>query len=400
MKPLVEVLGPWLKNNGDGLMLWSVHEHFAGAADVCVSSTLGLDRLPDEPRLLRSRLPAEGATFMRALAAADPRWVLGLCRDTLAVRGASAGRLAGRGFADGRRTALLVDCSGYAYGDPWSLHRVRERTAYYSRLRAYGARIAVLPQAFGPFENPETREAVSGLLGLADLVFARDPDSRAHLERLALPPTTAVESAPDVTHLLAGEPPDDPAAWRRRVCIVPNARMLDKASDADRAGYEAFVGRTIEAVRASGLEPVLLVHEDNDMPLARRLAEGAPGGVGVVHENARRSKGMIGASHALVASRFHACVSGLAQAVPTIGTSWSHKYERLFEDYGCPDLVVATGGDPRTHAEALGRVLDADRRDAMAARLESAAKAQKAQVSAMWARVDALLERERLQAAS
>jgi polysaccharide pyruvyl transferase WcaK-like protein len=39
----------------------------------------------------------------------------------------------------------------------------------------------------------------------------------------------------------------------------------------------------------------------------------------------------------LVAGRFHAALRGLAEAVPTVAFSWSHKFEMLFKTVGMSD---------------------------------------------------------------
>jgi colanic acid/amylovoran biosynthesis protein len=144
-------------------------------------------------------------------------------------------------------------------------------------------------------------------------------------------------------------------------------------------------------VRELDLEPVLVIHEANDRQLANQLAKRVAFKVPVIDEDARTSKGMIGASAAVIGSRYHALVSALAQGVPSLATSWSHKYESLFADYDCADHVVALAASAE-HLDARVRAfLDPEARQSLRLRLLARAREQREQIDAMWSYVEALL---------
>ena len=65
-------------------------------------------------------------------------------------------------------------------------------------------------------------------------------------------------------------------------------------------------------------------------------------------------KKIIGGSLLLVGSRYHSIVAALSQCVPCVGLGWSHKYDTLFQDFGCESLLVQSG---TTLEEVIG-VLD------------------------------------------
>lgn len=393
MKPNLEILGPWLRNRGDELMLWAVARHFDADVRLGVSSNLGLDRFPDRPALYKIKWPAGIRETLGALGKGNVREVARLCRDTALLASRPGEALFSRGWIPGRRLDVMLDCSGYGYGDMWSLYRMGVRARYFAALKRQGTTVAMLPQAFGPFEKPEIRDAMRSILEQCDLVFARDEESRRHLAGLGIDRLGKIPVAPDVTHLLDGEPPADREDWFRRIAIVPNTRMLDRTSDTVRNGYIDFLARAVRSVKKHGLEPVLLIHEDNDLPLVRQLSATPGCECPIFHDDALHLKGMLGAVRGVVASRYHACVSALSQGVPTIGTSWNHKYDALFDEYGCADLLLSPDGAPELLDTALARLIDATERERLASRLALAAGRQKQLVRGMWQKVDALVAR-------
>ena len=56
--------------------------------------------------------------------------------------------------------------------------------------------------------------------------------------------------------------------------------------------------------------------------------------------NALQVKGMISSAFLVVSSRFHGVASSLNSCVPCLATSWSHKYQELFRDYGLDNCVL------------------------------------------------------------
>ena len=419
--PAVELVGPWLKNNGDGLNLWSVvgwargsrgGGREGGAVRLGVSSMLGCEALPEEADLSWVQWPAGLGDLASSAKRGEAKALVRQLGQTAALTLLPPAKLTQRRWIDGRRLAGLLDCSGFAYGDVWSLPRVERRIQHYGRVKHHGGKLILLPQAFGPFTRPDVRDRVGTLLRMCDLIFARDRISLEHLQTLpGLEDKLAV--APDITHLLEGQAPRDAdlpsmnpgsesrgkggrvEGWSQTVLIVPNARMLDRTEAEVAEGYEALVGAAVAATRDAGLVPRLMVHEANDRPLAERLARRYLADAQVedviIQEDARRSKGIIAASFAVIGSRYHALISALSSGVPALGTSWHHKYEELFDDYGRDGFLLSPADPPEKQQGVFAELLDRDGRAAAAASVAERAAQQKAQVAAAWARVESCL---------
>ena len=385
---VIEVLGPWLKNKGDVLNLWSVASRCEGSSVLAVSSTLGLDELPPDLDLKQIQWrPSIGALAL-AVRSGSPREVARWTRETLTLAAFPRAALRSRGTVAGQDVDVLLDCSGYAYGDVWTTRRLEQRAEHLDKLKENGAVAVMLPQALGPFERPEMRASAQRLFQRYDRIYARDEVSFAHLQGLELE-GPALGIAPDITHLLKGTPPADEEAWRGRVCIVPNARMIDRTSEEEGDRYFGFVTHCIEAVRGCGLEPCIVVHETNDRALAEKLRTATGVTLPLYDEDALATKGVLGTCYALIGSRYHALISALSQATPSIGTSWSHKYEELFGDYGCSEFLMSPLDAPAEVTRKVERLLDPDVREALHEQLAEKAERQKAKVEAMWESVEA-----------
>ncbi|UVI39558.1 polysaccharide pyruvyl transferase family protein [Qipengyuania spongiae] len=388
--PRIEILGPWLHNRGDELMLLSVIEQFRDRAVIGVSSNLGLNEFPTYPELFKIKSYANTSALLNDFLQGAFREGVRKVRDNVYLAHRSDDDLSDRGWVREGSLDLLLDASGYGYGDPWSLWRTRKRAEYYVRLKQQGTRIVVLPQAFGPFEDPEKTAATRDLMSQCDVIYARDELSRGHLEQLGFAQGPRILEAPDITTILAAHGHEIEEDWSDAVAIVPNARMLDRTSSSVSQAYPDFILRIAREILRKGARPVLVVHEANDFELASDLR--AEIGTGeIVDRNAIETKAILGAAKAVVSSRYHACVSSLSQGVPTIGTSWHYKYKMLFRDYGCEDLLLDTGAGEQELRHAVDRITERRPTMDLANNLVEAARAQKFRVESMWADIHSML---------
>ena len=106
-------------------------------------------------------------------------------------------------------------------------------------------------------------------------------------------------------------------------------------------------------------------------------------------------KGILGASRAVVASRFHALVSALSQGVPAVATGWSHKYTELFEDYGFPEGLLSIDDDAARVDAMLDRLVDADASRTISMRLLEHSERLKARSEDMWSGVQSVIDGRR-----
>jgi colanic acid/amylovoran biosynthesis protein len=228
---------------------------------------------------------------------------------------------------------MVLDASGYAYGDPWGAKKAKRRiSSHIRRWKQDGKVVILLPQAFGPFRVPELRIEMKTVFSQADRVFVRDSVSMAHVSGIHTAET--IIRKPDFTNLVKPLVPKDAAWYAERVAIIPNIKMI-VATDGGEKAYLDTMRALIDAIRANGREAFILLHEaDQDVKVAALINSSLSEPLRVVKEShPLMIKGIIGASYAVATSRFHGLVSALSQGVPCIATSWSHKYEELLTEY-------------------------------------------------------------------
>lgn len=228
----------------------------------------------------------------------------------------------------------VLDASGFAYSDSFSLKRLK-REAWFGELWAkHGVPKVMLPQAFGPFEDQEKREASKRVLESARVVFARDDVSASYLEVLRL--STPIVRSPDFTIGVPAVPSDRPTPHAFGI-IVPNMKVVSSKAMTE-ADYGSQLQSYAKALNDMGLEVVLLVHEDEDLTFAAKLSDGGRHTL-FSHRDPRVLKAILGQAEVVVSSRFHALVGALSQNVPVVALGWSHKYRELLADFGVEDWL-------------------------------------------------------------
>jgi colanic acid/amylovoran biosynthesis protein len=298
-----------------------------------------------------------------------------------------------RGTAAEGQIDAIVDASGYAYGGSWSPWLMAYAAAEMRRFAAHGKPYVFLPQAFGPFGAGRARAAFASALADCALVCVRDDRSAMHLRDLCPQLDARLVRFPDFTIGVSGDC-SAAAAWgvdRESVLLIPNRHMAE-ARNPDRAwrlGYVQFLADLARRLDRSGRRVALLNHESReDAALCRQVALDS-GGTRIIDEpDPRRIKGVIGAAGAVVSSRYHGCVAALSQGVPCLGTSWSHKYEALYLDFGVRDWLLGEC-DASAAAAQLERLLA--ERPVHAQQLADHASRLAAQTDTMWRRVLDLL---------
>ncbi|MGC3987594.1 MAG: polysaccharide pyruvyl transferase family protein [Pseudorhodoferax sp.] len=298
------------------------------------------------------------------------------------------------GFMSPNDVDVVLDASGFAYGDYWGLQKLQGRLGRTAgQWKTERKTLVLLPQAFGPFESPGMAEALRAALRKADLVFARDPLSLQHVQGvLGQVPHDTVRLSPDFTPLLKAELPARLEHVRGAVLIIPNEKMVAGDRAPLRDDYLAFLRCCAESLAGMGREVMVLVHEGaQDRRLARELNASLARPLAVIDEPSPVvTKAVIGAAHAVVSSRFHGLVSALSAAVPTLACGWTHKYQALMTDYGCPEFNIDMA-DRASWPDKLALLERAAQDDAVRGQLQAAVARQRSLGEAMWASVFELL---------
>lgn len=259
----------------------------------------------------------------------------------------------------------LIDISGYRYGDHWGAIPIRMFASVAADYRKRGKPVILMPQMFGPFVSQDVQLAFSEALDSCTRVYARDPDSLEHLTD-TFGKRAIYRKCSDITISLqpAEHPPRIDVASPLAL-IVPNVKVYENGKPVAGENYVAFLKTAFLELQNRGYAVRFLIHESQgkDEPVAMKVITM----LGLqAQEYLLKSpdplilKAWLGAASLVLASRFHAVVSALSQAVPTMVIGWAHKYECLMADFGNPQGMLKTNDIATEFCQRLDAI-DADR---------------------------------------
>ena len=330
MRTVVEIAGIGFPNKGAELMLAEVcrrlHSHFgAQVSPVCRPSQTVLDS-----SLVMGRMG------VRPLAELTFRGV-----EVAGLLDYLPGRLISPfGVSRRRDVDVVLDASGLRYSEDWGVAAIERGEKYLKMKARLNQKIILLPQAFGPFLSDRSKDSMRRIIALSDRIYARDRESYAHLRELS--DSHKIIQCPDLTIGCHCIDRSSSVVTKNAVVMIPNQRMRDKGEPRDQANYMRFMLDLARQIIDSGERLVLLNHEgkaDRDICDHLKSELGIDGEV-LEFLDPLELKASLACAKAVVTSRFHGAVSALSQGVPCCATSWSHKYEMLFEDFGVGDFMI------------------------------------------------------------
>lgn len=239
---------------------------------------------------------------------------------------------------------MVIDASGFSYSDQWkSTMSIRHLAGEINRNAKHKKPYIFMPQALGPFSKAGVKKNIRNSFKNSALICARESDSYKHVHNITgdLP---QLKIFGDFTNAQKGHVPNYFVDGDQKACIIPNKNMVNPRNKNKSwlNSYKSMLLNAIEIYQEKGLTPFFLNHEgDEDGQIIDELNQSLSTPLVVIHEEDPIAvKGIIAISKAVLCSRFHGCISALSNNVACLGTSWSHKYERLYDDYDASSLLI------------------------------------------------------------
>lgn len=276
------------------------------------------------------------------------------------------------GFYPDKGIDILLDGSGFKLGDQWERKSdyLNMLENYYKKLKRCGTKIVLLPQALGPFNSDSGKKSAEILNKYADIIIAREEFSRKNLIDANISAEKILQY-PDFTNTVKGIFPDN-YSTAGKVCIIPNKKMITH-STLKAGDYLKSLCEMIEEMQKMGKEVFLLNHEgDEDLKICHLINKQFNNQLFIANNlDAKQIKAVIGRSFMVFSSRYHGVASALNQSVPCLASSWSFKYQLLFNDFGLTDQIIDLNGNKSDWINKIHSYLDSSYNKQMRLFLES-----------------------------
>lgn len=253
------------------------------------------------------------------------------------------------GWVNRAEIGLVLDASGYAYGDEWSKELADQRIL--NEIKKL-SKVVMLPQTFGPFEKRSSKDVMGTILNGSAKVYAREGHG-AQLVKDHF--STDLEVIPDITFGL-----DVDKAEKEGAIVIPNFQVLSRFGEK----YLDLLTQSVVILAEKYGRVSLLNHEGNkDLEICKNVRSRAlsiESGIQVDICNPKSglsAKKLISRSRFVLTSRYHGLVSSLATSTPVTCIGWSFKYEEVLKLF---DLEAPEAGNGIPELSAITDMFDPD----------------------------------------
>ncbi|ROQ36649.1 polysaccharide pyruvyl transferase WcaK-like protein [Frondihabitans sp. PhB188] len=279
---------------------------------------------------------------------------------------------------------VLLDQGGITFTDGREKFLIYNVASILPALNV-GTPVFKCAQAVGPFRNRINRLVARTFLPKAATVVTRGRITQSYADKLRLTNTFAgadyafsleLDGSEEAAAVAAGI---DLSIFDESVVGLSPSVVLQKKVDAREGDYVGQMVTFIDQVTASGKKLLLVPHSvrtgtdathNNDLPLCREIYSKVADKANVVFIDrelpSQVLRYLIGRCSFFVASRFHAMVSSLAMAVPTLVIGWGHKYEEVLEMFELQEWAFGHDKLTPTHLWERYEALLASRDDVAA----------------------------------
>lgn len=250
----------------------------------------------------------------------------------------------------------VADLAGISFSDGRGLPTLVYNTLMTGIPLLVGTPVVKCSQAIGPLELRSTRTAARLVLPRVHTIVARGAGTHRYLVDFGL---DNLREGADLGFAMETSAKDESASAelvgeRDGFFVVSASSVVEALCKSEGIDYVGLmVGLVDRLAETTRLSTVLIAHSArlgegpgrmNDLPVTRDIAAGTSSTTDLVTLDAdldpRVLRAVIGHSRFLLASRFHAMISGLATGTPTVVVGWSHKYREVMKEFGLERFVL------------------------------------------------------------
>lgn len=240
---------------------------------------------------------------------------------------------------------------GDSFSDIYGSKRIIRHFTDSKLILAWKKPLVFLPQTIGPFDTFIGKKFGRHILKRLEKLYVRDEKAFKFIDKIGLDKYLSIDMAVYMTP----EKTDDVIGPNTVGINVSGLMYLNryKSLEGKYENYPAFLQKLVKRIIDDGFEVLLIPHtynaihpnDEDDLEGIKKFVNDYPDlakRISYIDKDysAQELKYIISKTVFFMGSRMHSCIAALSTSVPTIGLSYSYKFEGTFDMFKQKSLVM------------------------------------------------------------